>query len=96
MRESDLRIAGGKWDSDNGIISRKLLIFRIGLQDKIQQSTFVLRPGTLIKKEQKIFSSYQEKNQMGKCVLLYEEMQSVIFAPTPNFPSFLQCTYFKD
>ncbi len=49
MRESDLRIAAGKWDSDNGIISRKLLIFLISLQDKIQQSTFVLRPGTLMK-----------------------------------------------
>ncbi len=54
MRESDLRIAARKWDSDNGIISGKLLIFRFSLHDKIQQSTFVLRPGTLMK-NQKIF-----------------------------------------
>jgi hypothetical protein len=51
MRESDLRIASGKWDSDNGIIPGKLLIFLVSLQDKIQQSTFVLRPGTLMEKQ---------------------------------------------
>ncbi len=61
MRESDLRIAGGKWDSDNGIISVKLLIFRISLQDKIQQSTIVLRPGTLMKK-QKIFAHIRKSD----------------------------------
>ena len=103
MRESDLRIAGGKWDSDNGIISGKLLIFRFSLHDKIQQSTFVLRPGTLMK-NQKIFASYQEIRwdqtqshiHIRKGVFVYAEMQNVRFATTPIFPSFLQCTCFKD
>ncbi len=64
MRESDLRIAGGKWDSDNGIISGKLLIFLISLQDKIQPSTFVLRPGVYTDEKQKDICLISG-NQMG-------------------------------
>jgi hypothetical protein len=109
MRESDLRMAAGKWDSDNGIISRKLLIFRISLQDKMQQSTFVLKPGGYTDEKQKdIFLISGKKSDGTRREVIYVHIENVIFAPTPNFPSFFtvylqyvkgsvdsKCTYFK-